>query len=72
MVEQSKNTIESVTGSLEELAKASLPTLSWNRSDAEKKLHKAAKAKLMTGKEICLSKEPDNPIVRRMADKYAY
>ena len=47
-------------------------TLSWNRSDAEKKLHKAAKAKLMTGIEICLSKEPDNPIVRRMADKYAY
>lgn len=50
---------------------ASLPKLSWNRSDAEKKLHKAVKAKIMMGIEICLSKEPNNPIVRRMADKYA-
>lgn len=49
----------------------SLPSLSWNRSDAEKKLYKAAKAKLMMGIEICLSKEPDNPIVRRIAEKYA-
>lgn len=51
---------------------ASLPTLPWNRSDAEKKLHKTAKAKIMMGIEICLSKEPNNPIVRRIADKYAY
>ncbi len=48
----------------------SLPSLSWNRSDAEKKLHKAAKAKLMTGIEICLSKDPGNRIVRRIAEKY--
>lgn len=48
----------------------SLPSLSWNRSDAEKKLHKAAKAKLMMGIEICLSKDPGNRIVRRIAEKY--
>ena len=48
----------------------SLPSLSWNRSDDEKKLHKAAKAKLMLGIEICLEKDPGNRIVRRIAEKY--
>ena len=50
----------------------SLPSLAWNRSDAEKKIYKAAKAKLMTGIDICLSKDPGNRIVRRIAEKYNF